>query len=271
MDDAAPTPAVRGDTTFTPPVIAAELPLPRSWPENPRLWFMQIDTRFQRRRITSQTARYLHVVAALSSDIAGAIDDLLAATPSAATYDDLKRIVLQRLKPSQQSRLQRPLSEGLGDQRPSQHLHRLSQLLNDHPENESQLPILRELFLRRLPHVVLAGSDEASLDRLAVLADHIYDCTSAAQLTIAAARISEPGDRLSRLEETVDYLTSTLEKLTVGGNINDQLRHNHSPSQSRSVPRDSSQQLFRYHRRFLEQASRCIQTCSWTRNAQASR
>ncbi|XP_070386879.1 uncharacterized protein [Dermacentor albipictus] len=119
----------------------------------------------------------------------------------------MKRTVLQRLDPSQQSRLQRLLSEELGDQRPSQLLHPLRQLLGGHSANDRQLPILCELFLgclQQSARMVLAGSDETSLDRLAAHADRIYDCSSAAQLLVAAARVSEPGDGLSHLEETVD-------------------------------------------------------------------
>ncbi|XP_072140304.1 uncharacterized protein [Dermacentor andersoni] len=139
---------------------------------------MKVEALFQLRCITYPTARYLHFVAPLPSVIADAIDDLLARTPSATAYDDLKGAVLQRLEPSQQRRIQKLLSEDLGDQRQSQLLHWLRQLLGGHPKNESQLPILRELLLQRLTQsvsMVLTGSVKTSLHRLRALADRICD------------------------------------------------------------------------------------------------
>ncbi|XP_075533576.1 uncharacterized protein LOC142566626 [Dermacentor variabilis] len=97
--------------------------------KNPRVWFMQAEVRFQLCRITSQRATYPQVVAALPSDIAVVIDDLLAGTTSATACEDLKRRVLPRIEPLQQRTLQQLLSEELGDQRPPELLHWLSQLL----------------------------------------------------------------------------------------------------------------------------------------------
>lgn len=54
----------------TPAVIATELKLPNFWPKNPRVWFSQVEARFQLRHITSQSTKYLHVVAALPPEIA---------------------------------------------------------------------------------------------------------------------------------------------------------------------------------------------------------
>ncbi|XP_070380696.1 uncharacterized protein [Dermacentor albipictus] len=191
MDDVAPIPADRDDTINTSLVIAPEFRLPSFWQKNIYVWFMQIEAHFQPRHITSHKANCLHVVAALPFDIAYAIDDLPTVTPSATAYNELKRAVLQRLEPSQQSRLQQLLSKELREQRPSQLMHRLRQLLGEHSENESQLPVLRELSLQHLPQstrIALADSDEMSLARLDALADRICDCSSSAQLLITTAR-----------------------------------------------------------------------------------
>ncbi|XP_037529287.1 sterile alpha motif domain-containing protein 1-like [Rhipicephalus sanguineus] len=134
---------------------ASELKLPHFWPNNPRVWFSQVEARFQLRHITSQESKYLHVVAALPPDIADAVDDVLASTPSDKAYDELKSTVLKRLEVSEQSKLQQLLShEELGDQRPSQLLHQMRQLLRHQASEERQQPLLRELFLQRLPQYV---------------------------------------------------------------------------------------------------------------------
>lgn len=82
----------------TPAVIATELKLPNFWPKNPRVWFSQVEARFQLRHITSPSTKYLHVVAALPSEIADAIDDILVSPPAQEEYDTLKKTVLDRLE-----------------------------------------------------------------------------------------------------------------------------------------------------------------------------
>ncbi|XP_037503470.1 uncharacterized protein LOC119378378, partial [Rhipicephalus sanguineus] len=160
---------------------ASELTLPHFWPKNPRVWFSQIEARFHLRRITSQESKYLHVIAALPPDIADAVDDVLASILSKEAYDELKSTVLKRIEVSEQIRLQQLLShEQLGDQRPSQLLHRMRQLLVQASE-ERQQPLLRELFLQRLPQSTrmrLAGSDDVTLEHLTQLADRIIDCSA---------------------------------------------------------------------------------------------
>ncbi|XP_037505841.1 uncharacterized protein LOC119382197 [Rhipicephalus sanguineus] len=145
---------------------ASELKVPDFWPKNPWVWFSQVEARFQLRRVTSQESKYLHIVAALPPDIADAIDDALASAPSVKAYDELKSAVLKRLEVSEQSRLQQLLShEELGGKRPSQLLHRMRQLLGQ--QASERLP--------QSTRMILAGSDDVALERLAQLADRITD------------------------------------------------------------------------------------------------
>ncbi|XP_037520807.1 uncharacterized protein LOC119397453 [Rhipicephalus sanguineus] len=257
---------------------ASELKLPHFWPKNPRVWFSQVEARVQLRRITSQESTYLHVVAALPPDIADAIDDVLASPPSEKAYDELKSTVLKRLEVSEQSRLQQLLShEELGDKRPSQLLHRMRQLLGQQASEQRQQPLLRELFLQRLPQstrMILAGSDDMALEHLAQLADRITDCTEPSKMPIAAAGMSEHAGRLGRLEERVDRLAAAVENLALS-NKQRPARHRSSSRarrpQHRGHSSEAEQSVCWYHRRFREQATRCIQLCSWTGNAPACR
>ncbi|XP_037518379.1 uncharacterized protein LOC119395169 [Rhipicephalus sanguineus] len=257
---------------------ASELKLPHFWPKNPRVWFSQVEARFQLRRITSQEFKYLHVVAALPPDIADAVDDVLASTPSEKAYDELKSTVLKRVEVSEQSRLQQLLShEELGDQLPSQLLHRMRQLLYQQASEELQQLLLRELLLQRLPQstrMILAGSDNATIERLPQLADRIADCTEPSEMPIAAVGRSEHVDGLGRLEDRVDRLAPAVENLALS-NKHRPARH-HSPSRARSAQHrghssEAEQSACWYHRHFREQATRCTQPFSWTGNAPASR
>nr|XP_037272726.1 uncharacterized protein LOC119164606 [Rhipicephalus microplus] len=264
-------------TLSSPTTNASELKLPHFWPQNPRVWFSQIEAHFELRRITSQQSKYLHVVSALPPDIADALDDVLASTPSEKPYDELKSTILKRLEVSEQSRLQQLLShEELGDQRPSL-LHRMRQLLGQQVSEERRHPLLRELFLQRLPlstQMILAGSDDVTLERLGQLADRITDCTEPPKMSIAAMGRYEHADQLGRLEDRVDRLAAAVENLALS-NKHRPARHR-SPSRTRSPQHrghssEAEQNICWYHRRFREQATRCTHSCSWTGNAPASR
>ena len=86
---------------------------------------------FMLRGITSQMTKFHHVLANLSQKIATKVRDLLMNLPVENPYDVLKTLV-KRTTLSEQRRLQQLLSiEDLGDQKPTQLLQKMQQLLDD--------------------------------------------------------------------------------------------------------------------------------------------
>ncbi|KAH8041415.1 hypothetical protein HPB51_015189 [Rhipicephalus microplus] len=170
-------------TSSSSPTNESELKRPHFWPDNPRVWFSQVEARFQLRHIKSQETTYFHVVAAMPPAIADAIDVELASTPAGEkAYDEVRSAIMKRLELSKQSRLRQLLShKELGDQHPSQLLHRITrpttrQPLAQQASEEQQQPLLCELFLQTLPHLtrmILAGFVDVTLERLAKLANNI--------------------------------------------------------------------------------------------------
>ncbi|XP_075744383.1 uncharacterized protein LOC142803170 [Rhipicephalus microplus] len=240
------------------------------------MWFNQIEIRSSL-DASHRSSRNTCTSSALPPDVADAVEDVLASTPSEKPYDELKGTVLKRLEVSEQSRLQQLLSyEELGDQRHSQ-LHRMRQLLGQQASKERQHLLLRELFLQRLQQstrMILAGSDDVTLERLAQLADHITDCTEPPRMSIAATERPEHADWLGHLEDRVDQLAAEVENLALS-NKHRPARHR-SPSRARSPlhrvhSSEAEQNICWNHRRFREQATRCTHPCSWTGNAPASR
>ncbi|XP_064458870.1 uncharacterized protein LOC135369139 [Ornithodoros turicata] len=152
--------------TVDPAISAAappQLRLPPFWRQNPPSWFRQVEAQFALRHIQSQQSKYFHVLAGLPPEIAAELDDVLAPVSLTEAYDVLKSVILDRLEVSERARFQQLLSEeDLGDRKPSQLLHRMKQLLGD-SASQSQQPLLRELFLQRLPQamrMVMAGSED---------------------------------------------------------------------------------------------------------------
>jgi len=100
-----------------------------------------------------------YVIASLSPEVATEI--VILTPPEANQYNVLKEQLIQRTAVSEQRRLQQLLgSEELGDGKPSQFLRRLQQLAGDTVRNDGAF--LRQLFLQRLPPMVLASASDTT-------------------------------------------------------------------------------------------------------------
>ena len=253
-------------------ISAVNLKLPPFWPADPDVWFAQVEAQFSTRGITAQKTKYEYVVASLSPEFATEVRDLILDVPT-NPYDTLKQQLIARTAVPEQRRLQRLLhSVELGDRRPTQLLRRMQQLLGDNTAAANS-PLVRELFLQRLPpnvRMVLASSGDAStLDELATLADRVLDAAPPSMASIAPppppSEVDDLRTEVARLKELVTSL-STRERST----------RYRSPSprrQPRSLtpPPAPSHGLCWYHARFGDQARKCTPPCSQSGNFQASR
>lgn len=255
--------------------------LPPFWSGNPQAWFCQVEAQFSLRRVTSQLAKYYHVVSSLPMNLVEELGDFLATPPSADAYDQFKAVLLRRTTESESSRLRQLLNpDELGDRRPTQMLTRMRQLLGAQPPG-SQDNILRELFVQRLPlnmRMILASAGNVPLDDLAAIADKIadYAVPSVSSVTPTARSV-----QTSSLEERLDLLTEAVETLQLSHR--DRQRSPHQPSFRRRSPgavpgrrlsydsRHQEEGLCWYHARFAERARKCLSPCSWTGNAPAGR
>ena len=104
-------------------VQAVALKLPPIWPNDPLVWFAQVEAQFLTLKVTCQSTQHAYVISSLPPDIAEEIGDLLISPPTENQCDVLKRTFMKRTSASKQKRLQQLLiSEELGDRKPSQDL-----------------------------------------------------------------------------------------------------------------------------------------------------
>ena len=249
-------------------VAAVNLKLPPYWPSDPDLWFAQVDAQFATRGITAQKTKYEYVVASLSPEFATQVRDVILRVPDTAPYDTLKRQLIARTTIPQQRRLQQLFnSTELGDQRPTQLLRRMQQLLG-HEAAGTDGTLLRELFLQRLPanvRMVLASSREANtLEELAELGDKIIAAapTGVAGVSQPSSEIEELRAEVSRLRETVSAFSSP--RQTPSQRSPSPHRH----SRLRSPPPRPN--ICWYHARFGDRARKCTPPCSYSGNGRAS-
>jgi len=103
---------------ISPPqaVHAVSLKLPPYWPNDPIIWFAQVEAQFLTRNITSQATQFAYVIASLPPEIAQEIRDILISPPPEHPYDVLKATLIHRTSASEQKRLHQLLiAEELGD------------------------------------------------------------------------------------------------------------------------------------------------------------
>ena len=250
---------------------AVHLKLPPFWPADPDVWFAQVEAQFSTRGITAQKTKYDYVVASLSPEFATEVRDLILHVPD-NPYDTLKQQLIQRTCLPEQRRLRQLFhSMELGDRKPTQLLRRMRQLLRD-GATAAEVPLLRELFLQRLPsnvRMVLASSvEDKSLEEIAESADKIIDV---APPNVSAITPPTP-DTVEALVKRMEELVSTLSTRSRSPRLR-------SPSPRRQQPRLRSPpppslsptSLRWYHRCFGDRARNCTPPCAKSGNDEASR
>lgn len=271
------------ETTSTPSAGAevsnVALRLPPFYPNDPAMWFCQVENLFVTRRITSQQTKYAYIISSLQPEVAQEIRDLLLKPPAQNPYDTLKAELIRRTSESEQKRLRQLLTtEELGDRKPSQLLRRMYQLLGD---NKLDNNMLKQLFVQRLPtnvQLVLAPSlEKVDLEGLANIADKILEVTPPS-VPVAAVNLPTPTPTnttsdtedlrhlVAQLSLQVSQLSERLTNLTE--------RRSRSPyrqgATTRRRSRSSSRDVCWYHRKFDDRAKRCTKPCSYTPSSNSS-
>ena len=254
-------------------VAALNLKIPPFWPSDPDLWFAQVEAQFSTRGITSQKTKDEHVVASLSPEFATQVRDLILRIPDTTPYDTLKRQLITRTALPEQRHLQQLLSLSsteLGDQRPTQLLRRMQQLLGGGAA-DADAKLLRELFLQRLPgnvRMVLASfGDTKTLDELAELGDNII---AAGPPGVSGFTQPEPSREVEELRSELSQLRERVSALSTS-------TRTRSPSPRRRPfrprsppPHPTPTSMCWYHARFGDMARKCTPPCSYSGNGKAS-
>ncbi|XP_050512957.1 uncharacterized protein LOC126888641 [Diabrotica virgifera virgifera] len=201
--------------------------IPPFWPNDPEIWFLQVENQFTLANITSDATKFNYIVASLDTAYTLEVRDIIVSTPATDRYAKLKSELIKRLSASQQQKIKRLLEhEELVDRRPSQFLRHLQSLAGTTvPDN-----IVRSLWLGKLPasttQAILSTQAKASLDAVAELADTISEAIA------PRAQISEASNIL---ESTIAKLTAELadmkiQQLDAGSSTN-----KHMPSQPQQL------------------------------------
>uniref|UniRef100_A0A5S6Q5H5 RNA-directed DNA polymerase n=1 Tax=Trichuris muris TaxID=70415 RepID=A0A5S6Q5H5_TRIMR len=190
-------------------LVATPLSVPTFLPTDSELWFTRLDLFFRHRHVHDEETRFELALSAMPEDTLGILRDfLLTVDREAAPFTALKAVCLDRLIEDRNHRIRQALSdEELAGRSPSVFLRRLQQLLPAGSADRDE-PIIRQLFLSRLPHqvqVTLLPFENRPLPELARIADRVMMLREAATSSAPVFATShELAARVDQLEERVD-------------------------------------------------------------------
>lgn len=247
--------------------------LPPFWKEKPTLWFAQAEAQFILAGITQENTKYAYIVSNLEERVAHEVEDLITNQPAEEPYTTLKRELIKRLSVSEEQRIKQILlEEELGDRKPSQFLRHLQSLASSGPVCND---LLRTIWRQRLPAYVQAilqtQPDTVTLDNLAATADKIMEVHLTAIPSVNATSSSGSVDQLTlRLDQVCQQLIAVQEEIK-SLRADSESQHNKQGrfSRSRDRRRSSSRgklndnNLCWYHKKFAENANKCISPCNY--------
>ncbi|GFW43654.1 hypothetical protein TNCV_4770031 [Trichonephila clavipes] len=230
-------------TSETVEVARIALRLPPFWKSNVRLWIAQCDHAFKFSGISSDDTKYSALVANLDAETLSYV----LSPPNSDKYHTLSQRLITQFSDSETQKIKKLLTDlQLGDEKPSHLLRKMKELSNGQLQDD----FLQSLWLQRMPpHIqtVLSASPEP-LDKLAIIASS--SCSAQPTMDSLARQIQELSLQVAEL--TRERNSSRHQRYS-----SDRRR---SHSRSRSVNRGSG--ICYYHRRYKEQARKCVSPCA---------
>ncbi|XP_060804605.1 uncharacterized protein LOC132902664 [Amyelois transitella] len=265
------------DSSRTGGIYKVSVRVPPFWPEEPEIWFAQVEGQFAISGITSDATKFNYVISQLDNKYSREVKDIIISPPAVGRYEKLKAELIKRLTASNENKLKQLLMhEELGDRKPSQFLRHLKGLAGlDVPDD-----FLKTIWISRLPHSIqtILASQPATAhpDDLADLADRVNDLTSTMPKVASMSQQNQISE-VEELKKEVAHLRRRLQDLTTrSGRSRERSsrRPTHSKSRSRQRSHSNYQKfpLCWYHAKFGEKAYRCILPCDYSAgNAKGSR
>ncbi|KAJ0183022.1 hypothetical protein K1T71_000998 [Dendrolimus kikuchii] len=243
--------------------------IPPFWPEDPLVWFAQIEDQFAIAGITVDTTKFYYITSNLEPQYARHVSDIIKKPPDDGKYEKLKTELIKRLSISQEAKLKQLLNdEVLGDRKPSEFLRHLQKLAGPTvPED-----FMKTLWTGRLPtHIqtAVASQRKLSLTESAELADCIYDIVQSTPQVSSISNCDVPtNDMAKQLAELTKEVASLRTQLN-----NERTRHrrksrdrchNNNSHRSRSKSKSYDRSVCWYHQKFGTKANRCTTPCSYS-------
>lgn len=255
-----------GEKAFTPSdLYRVGVRLPPFWPEEPAVWFAQIEGSFALSRIKDDETKYYYVTSHLEHRYAAEVKDILVNPPATNKYETLKAELIKRLSASREKEVtQLLMHEELGDRRPSQFLRHLRHLAGKNIPDD----FIRTIWTSRLPtnlQTVIASQPQSTLEALSDLADKVHDMVPSTPQVASADAAS--GSLLEKLTREVAELSRQVKQLSVNNSPGRSRSRQHGGNRKKSRTRsNSSYRKFPncfYHSKYGDNARTCVKPCDY--------
>ena len=226
------------DDDAVAPVSRIEAKMPKFLPDQPAIFFVMAEAQFTLRNVTSDDAKYCHVISALPPEVVSRIVDLVTAPPATNKYDAIKQRLTKSYAKTPAERATKLLEiTDLGGRNPLALLDEMRNLAR----GENIEFLLRAIFLRALPEEVRrVVRNSTTLDELAAAAEDHFTKTGAAidprHSVYAAGNDADDADSVAAFR-----------------------RHPQRAGSKSSAPREKD--ICRYHAKFGANAKNCIAPC----------
>ncbi|GFT72314.1 uncharacterized protein TNCV_3608831 [Trichonephila clavipes] len=210
--------------------------------------------------ISSDDTKYSALVANLDAETLSYVSDIVLSPPNSDKYHTLSQRLITQFSDSETQKIKKLLTDlQLGDEKPSHLLRKMKELSNGQ---------LQDDFLQK------------PLDKLAIIADKVSEVVGASSTICAAKTVPPPSQSSScNAQPTMDSLARQIQELSLQvaelTRERNSSRHQRyssdrrrSHSRSRSVYRGSG--ICYYHRRYKEQARKCVSPCAFVQKKRVS-
>ena len=236
-------------------IAAVAVKGPPWYPEDPAMWFNQMNAQFHLAGITKEETKYYHVMQVIPSKVATEARHITGkATYETGDFDKLKAIVIKNYGESNLQRLNMILdTEQMGDRTPSQFYRFLQSKVGDMKVDDT---ILKNRWLAKLPEKIktaISGLQKAiaNWDELLESADNIFEICKDSAPSIAAV--------------STDHRQYRRRSNSVSSNCSYRSYRGRSKSPGRRNNRgfDPNGKNCWYHWRFGDKAQKCAENCQF--------
>lgn len=238
------------------------LKLPPFWPQDPELWFTQVEAQFTTRNITGDATKHAYLIAALTPEVAAEVRELLMSPPEADKYKNLKDELISRTTKSMQTRIKQLLtSEELDGRKPTQLLRRMKQLIGT---NTALVPdaLLKQIFIPRLPATVqmmIAANENLTLDKTAELADKLMDTIGPQIAATSSSTASSSMDDIGSLRREINEIKTLLRGRQADKSGSSSRTRSKTPARKDDEPAGACW----FHLKFGDKAKKCRTGCTY--------
>lgn len=262
--------------------LAAAIKIPPFWTNRPDLWFLQVETQFRLKGITSEQTKYDYIISSLPSEAMEIVADIVMSPPDQNKYSYTKSILISRCQDTEEKRLDALLNKiELGDMKPSELFRQMETLARTNSLVNNEL--LKKLWQNKLPSsiqpTIIAIESTHSQEDIFKIADKIYDSTDRPKIFPIDATVGEPGTSYafkdksenSEMKRLLQSISKRLDRLELDRSRSNR-RQNfsgraRSQSRSRSRPHDRIRSNYCwYHKRYGNRAQKCLPNCSYGSN-----